>query len=212
MERTGFYNKGIEGAEAIDPSKITAGQKYDTGLVYIYPATNNAIDDVNALYTGWIIFNESVNRWQEAGNEAIQVIDNLTSTSTTSALSANQGRVLNLNKEPVFAKNNAFNKNFGTTVETVTRGNDSRHVIKRINVSIGSSAGNKKGVSFAYGTSIFNPFFSLAITSSNNNDAFCVKVIQITTISAYLEVYRADGSSWGDVTLACMVTIYSGTY
>lgn len=66
MERTGFYNQGIEGAETIDPSKITAGQKYDTGLVFIYPATNNVIDDVNADYIGWIIFNENVNRWQEA--------------------------------------------------------------------------------------------------------------------------------------------------
>lgn len=159
MKRTGFYNQGIEGAEAIEPSKITAGQKYDTGLVYIYPATNSAIDDVNDFYTGWIIFNESLNRWQEARSEAI-----------------------------------------------------GRHVIKRIRVSIGSSGGDKKGVSFSYGTSILNPFFALAITSSNNNDAFCVKVISITATSAYLEVYRADGSSWGDATLACMVTIYTGTY
>lgn len=116
------------------------------------------------------------------------------------------------NKEPSFTKNNAFNKDFGTTNGTVTQGDDSRHLVKRINVLIGASTANKKGVSFTYGTSISDAFFSLAMTSSNNSDAFCVKIIQITTTSAFLEVYRADGATWGDTAVACMVTIYSGTY
>ncbi len=69
MEQTGILNQGGGKIEYIDPSKITAGQKYKTGLVFIYPATPNAIDDVDALFTGWIVFNENVKRWQEAGQD-----------------------------------------------------------------------------------------------------------------------------------------------
>lgn len=156
--------------------------------------------------TGWTLINGS-------GGGSTPIIDNLTSTSTTSALSANQGRVLNNAKEPVFSKNNAFNKNFGTTSGTVMQGNDARVLVKRRKVLIGTSlSSNKKGVSFSYGTTIQNPFFELAMTSGNNNDAFVVKVTNVTTTSAYLEVYRADGSNWGDSTVSCYVTIYSGTY
>jgi hypothetical protein len=72
MEQTGILNQGGGKIEYVDPSKITAGQKYRTGLVFIYPATANAIDDVDALFTGWIVFNENVNRWQEAGQEALK--------------------------------------------------------------------------------------------------------------------------------------------
>lgn len=72
MEQTGISNQGGGKIEYIDPSKIIAGQKYKTGLVFIYPATPNAIDDVDALFTGWIVFNENVNRWQEAGQEALK--------------------------------------------------------------------------------------------------------------------------------------------
>lgn len=72
MEQTGISNQGGGKIEYIDPSKITAGQKYKTGLVFIYPATPNAIDDIDALFTGWIVFNENVNRWQEAGQEALK--------------------------------------------------------------------------------------------------------------------------------------------
>ena len=72
MEQTGLFNQGGGKIEFIDPSKITAGQKYRTGLVFIYPATPNAIDDVDALFTGWIVFNENVNRWQEAGQESLK--------------------------------------------------------------------------------------------------------------------------------------------
>lgn len=142
---------------------------------------------------------------------SITVVDNLISTDANLALSANQGRILNNDKEPAFTKNSAFNKNFGSTAGTVAQGSDSRFVVKRLNILIGSSTtSNKKGVSFSYGTTISSPFFSLTITSSNNNDAFCVKVVQITTTSAYLEVYRADGGSWGDNNVSCMVTIYDG--
>ena len=72
MEQTGILNQGGGKIEYVDPSKITAGQKYKTGLVFIYPATPNAIDDIDALFTGWIVFNENVNRWQEAGQEALK--------------------------------------------------------------------------------------------------------------------------------------------
>jgi len=72
MEQTGLFNQGGGKIEYIDPSKITSGQKYKTGLVFIYPATPNAIDDVDALFTGWIVFNENVQRWQEAGQESLK--------------------------------------------------------------------------------------------------------------------------------------------
>jgi len=72
MEQTGIFNQGGGKIEYIDPSKITSGQKYKTGLVFIYPATPNAIDDVDALFTGWIVFNENVQRWQEAGQESLK--------------------------------------------------------------------------------------------------------------------------------------------
>lgn len=102
---------------------------------------------------------------------------------------------------------------YGTTSGTATQGNDARLVVKRLNVLIGTSTtSQKKGVTFNYGTTITNPFFSLAMTSADNNDAFTVKIINITTTSAKLEVYRADATSWGDTNVACFVTIYSGTY
>lgn len=37
--------------------------------------------------------------------------------------------------EPVFSKNTAFNKNFGTTVGTVTQGNDSRFLLFAIGIN-----------------------------------------------------------------------------
>ena len=140
------------------------------------------------------------------------VIDNLTSTNSIAALSANQGRVLNIGKEDAFTKNTAFNKNFGTLSDTVAVGNDQRFVVKRLKILIGNKLdGNKKGIAFSYGATIDNPFFSVAVTSGeNNNDAFCIKIIQITTTSAYLEVYRADGPSWGDTQVSCDLTISSG--
>ncbi len=57
------------------------------------------------------------------------VINNLTSNSTTSALSAKQGKDLKGfvdGKEPLFSKNNAFNKAFGAGTGQVCQGNDSR--------------------------------------------------------------------------------------
>jgi hypothetical protein len=58
--------------EAVDPTNIVAGQKYKTGAILIYPPTANIIDDVQALFSGWIIFNEASSRWQELGQEAIK--------------------------------------------------------------------------------------------------------------------------------------------
>lgn len=43
------------------------------------------------------------------------IVDNLTTNDATKVLSANQGKVLNDNKEPNITKNTAFNKNYGTT-------------------------------------------------------------------------------------------------
>jgi hypothetical protein len=153
--------------------------------------------------------------WQTLSG-GTSIIDNLLSTSTTAALSANQGRVLNNSinaKETAFSKNNAFNKNFGTTAGTIVQGNDPRLLIKRLFVSIGSSTGgNKKGVSFSYGVSISSPFFQVSITSGNNNDAFSHKVINKSTTSAQLEIYRIDAGSWGDTAVACQVSIYNSTY
>jgi len=54
------------------------------------------------------------------------VINNLTSTSTIYPLSANQGKVLQDNKEATFSKNTAFNKNFGSINGSVCEGDDSR--------------------------------------------------------------------------------------
>jgi hypothetical protein len=43
--------------------------------------------------------------------------------------------------EPAFTKNSAFNKNFGTTADTVTQGNDSRLATDRTRkITISSSA------------------------------------------------------------------------
>lgn len=72
----------------------------------------------------------------------VQLNDTLTSTSVTEALTAAQGKELNdtkasvtyvesslENKEDKIAvKNTAFNKNFGTTSDTIAEGNDSRIV------------------------------------------------------------------------------------
>ena len=102
---------------------------------------------------------------------------------------------------------------FGTSSGTVAEGDDSRFLVKRLNVLIGSSPNSqKKGVSFNFGATITNPFFSFAITSGGTNEAFCVKIIDITTTSGKLEVYKADGSNWNDANVACFITIYSGTY
>lgn len=63
------------------------------------------------------------------------IVNNLTSGGTGKVLSAEQGKVLKAALdthnhagiyEPVFSKNTAFNKNFGTTSGTVCQGNDSR--------------------------------------------------------------------------------------
>lgn len=63
------------------------------------------------------------------------VINNLTSGGIGKALSAEQGKILKTSLdshnhsgtyEPVFSKNTAFNKNFGTSAGTVCQGNDSR--------------------------------------------------------------------------------------
>lgn len=48
-------------------------------------------EDTNTIW-GWDV---DTNAWVNTGSASIPIVDNLTSTSTTSALSANQGKVLN---------------------------------------------------------------------------------------------------------------------
>jgi len=115
-------------------------------------------------------------------------------------------------KEPLFSKNNAFNKNFGTDLNTIPQGNDARFLVKRLRVLVGSSGGKKKGGAFNYGATISDPFFSTEIFSSNSNDAFICKIISRTSTTGYYEVYRADGGNWGDTNLQLEILIFNGTY
>lgn len=150
------------------------------GNHYLDTSSQNLYEKVlgDNTNTGWTLING-------AGSGSITVTNNLTSSSTTDALSANQGRVLNL---------------------------DSRFVVKRLRVLVGSSSGNKKGGTFNYGTTISDPFFSSEIFSGNNNDAFCCKITSRNSTSGYYEVYRADGSGWGDASLKLEILIFNGTY
>lgn len=63
---------------------------------------------------------------------------------------------------------------------------------------IGSSGGNKRGVSVVFPISYPSaPNVSLTIKTMNGvNDAFCITAQNITTNSLYCEIYRPDGGNW----------------
>ena len=84
-------------------------------------------NDGNALLVGALYFNSSSNQlkvWNGSAwnDSALQLNNTLTSTSTTQALTAAQGKVLQDSKEPAFTKNTGFNKNLGTSAGTVLEG------------------------------------------------------------------------------------------
>ena len=201
-------NKGK--LDSIEPNATADQSDSEIKTAYENNANTNAFTDAEKTN----LANQSgTNTGDEvAATESVAGIAEIATQAEAQAGTDNTNKFLNpLRNKQAF---DAFlPQKFGTTSGTVAQGNDNRFIIKRLNILIGSSpSSQKKGVSFSYGATIGNPFFSLAMTSSNNNDAFCVKVINITSTSAYLEVYRADGSGWGDTNLACFVTIYSGTY
>ena len=49
----------------IEHTELVAGQKKDTGLFFLFPATPVAIDDINIGYSGWIVFEDTTGRWKE---------------------------------------------------------------------------------------------------------------------------------------------------
>lgn len=84
-------------------------------------------NDGNALLVGALYFNSSSKQlkvWNGSvwSDTALQLNNTLTSTSTTQALTAAQGKVLQDSKEPAFTKNTGFNKNLGTSAGTVLEG------------------------------------------------------------------------------------------
>lgn len=79
-----------------------------------------------------------LSQWSAQFDEWFQRMKNQLSTDAAGNLQT-QVDSLNANKEPTFTKNTAFNKNFGTTSDTVCQGNDSRLSDSRRASNIGMS-------------------------------------------------------------------------
>ena len=121
-------NNAVSGVDAkvkaaVDALVAGAPEALDT-LIELANALNN---DPNFAATMATELGKKIN--------VSDIVNNLTSGGTGKVLSAEQGKVLKAALdthnhagiyEPVFSKNTAFNKNFGTTSGTVCQGNDSR--------------------------------------------------------------------------------------